>query len=141
MAEEQQLSTQEILGAYQGMMQECRQLTAKIGELSLDRDEHKLVLDTMNKLEPERRAFRLVGGVLVTRTVGDVLPQISQNYEGILKIVQTLNEQLAVKDAERKAYKEKHGIMTQEEKEQILKKQARDAQQAGQHQKLVGGAR
>jgi hypothetical protein len=34
-----------------------------------------------------------------------------------------LDESLKTKDAERKAYKEKHGIMTQEEREAIMKKQ------------------
>ncbi len=52
-------------------------------QLTLERDEHKLVVDTLSKLESERKAFRLVGGVLVERTVGDVLPAVSQNYEGV----------------------------------------------------------
>ncbi len=51
--------------------------------MTLERDEHKLVVDTLSKLESERKAFRLVGGVLVERTVGDVLPAVSQNYEGV----------------------------------------------------------
>lgn len=35
-----------------------------------------------------------------------------------------LDESLKTKDAERKAYKEKHGIMTQEEREAMMKRQA-----------------
>jgi hypothetical protein len=35
-----------------------------------------------------------------------------------------LDESLKTKDAQRKAYKEKHGIMTQEERENMMKKQA-----------------
>lgn len=72
-----------ILSTYKNMVSECQQLAAKISELTLERDEHKLVLDQLVKLEPERKAFRLVGGVLVERTVGEVLPPISQNYEGV----------------------------------------------------------
>lgn len=57
----------------------------------MERDEHKLVVDTLSKLESERKAFRLVGGVLVERTVGDVLPAVSQNYEGVrLNVVDLL---------------------------------------------------
>jgi hypothetical protein len=52
-------------------------------QLTLERDEHKLVVETMSKLESERKAFRLVGGVLVERTVGEILPAVSQNYEGV----------------------------------------------------------
>ena len=134
------MSTQEILGHYQGMMQECRQLASKISELNLEKDEHRLVLDTMNKLDGGRTAYRLVGGVLVARTVGDVLPQISQTYEGIVQILAQLDSTLKNKDAERKAYKEQHGIMTQEEKEAILKRQAREqeSQQRGGARQLVG---
>lgn len=49
----------------------------------MERDEHKLVVDTLSKLESERKAFRLVGGILVERTVGEVLPIVNQNYEGV----------------------------------------------------------
>jgi len=34
-----------------------------------------------------------------------------------------LDESLKSKDGERKAYKEKHGIMTQEEREAVMKRQ------------------
>lgn len=51
--------------------------------MSVERDEHKLVVDTLSKLENERKAFRLIGGILVERTVGEVLPAVSQNYEGV----------------------------------------------------------
>jgi len=122
---DEQLSTQEILGQYQGMTSECRSIMSKIGELNLEKDEHRLVIDTMNKLSSDRRAYRLVGGILVARTVGEVLPQIAQNYEGITQILEKLNDTLKNKDAERKAYKEKHGIMTQEEKQAFLKRQER----------------
>lgn len=52
-------------------------------QLNYERDEHKLVVDILGKLESERKAFRLVGSVLVERTVGDVLPTVSQNFEGV----------------------------------------------------------
>lgn len=41
------------------------------------------MVETLSKLESERRAFRMVGGILVERTVGDVLPTVAQNYEGV----------------------------------------------------------
>jgi len=123
MAEEVQLNAQEILGTYQTMSTDCRNIVAKISELTLEKDEHRLVLDTMTKLEPDRRAYRLVGGILVARTVNEVLPQITANFEGIVQILEKLNDQLKMKDAERKAWKEKYNIMTQEEKENILKRQ------------------
>ena len=65
------------------MNAECQQINAKISELCLERDEHKLVVETLIKLESERRAFRLIGGVLVERTVGEILPLVSQHFDGV----------------------------------------------------------
>jgi prefoldin subunit 2 len=72
-----------ILSTYKSMVAECQQLSSKVAELTLERDEHKLVLEQLTKLEGDRKAFRLIGGVLVERTVADVLPPIQQNYEGV----------------------------------------------------------
>lgn len=76
-------NSQNILNAYKAMTSECQTIASKITELSSERDEHKLVVDTLTKLESGRKAFRLVGGVLVERTVGEVLPAVSQNFEGV----------------------------------------------------------
>jgi prefoldin subunit 2 len=72
-----------ILGTYKRMAAECQQIAAKIQELNMERDEHCIVVDTLTKLEPERKAFRLIGGVLVERTVVEVLPAVQQLYEGV----------------------------------------------------------
>ena len=129
--EEKEPSTQEILGTYQNLMAECRNIATKIGELNLEKDEHRLVIDTMSKLDSARTAYRLVGGVLVERTTGEILPAIQQQYDGISTLLEKLDETLKTKEAERKAYKEKYGIMTQEEKENLLKRQARESQNGG----------
>ena len=74
---------QVILQHYKDQTSQCQTLANKITELQMERDEHKLVIDTLSKLEPERKAFRLVGGVLVERTVEEVLPAVTQNYDGV----------------------------------------------------------
>jgi prefoldin subunit 2 len=117
-----------ILGTYRRMTSECQQLTAKIGELNLEKDEYKLVMDTLEKLEDERKAYQLIGGILAESKVSEVKPTVSKNFEGITVLLEKLNENLTQKDTERKAYKEKHGIMTQEEKEQEMKRKAREAE-------------
>lgn len=104
-ADSMELTTQEILGTYQNMTADCRNIAAKINELNLDKDEHRLVLDTISKLDSGRRAYRLLGGALVERTVGDITPQIAQNLEGISQILERLDDNLKAKDAERKAFK------------------------------------
>ncbi len=44
----------------------------------------RLVIDAVSGLDGSRRCYRLVGGVLVERTVGEVLPAVKKNLEGVL---------------------------------------------------------
>ncbi len=46
----------------------------------------RLVIDTLteaSKEDPNRKCFRLIGGVLVERTVKEVLPALQTNLEGV----------------------------------------------------------
>ena len=44
------------------------------------------MLETLTPLEGERRCFRLVGGVLVERTVGEVAPAVTRNREALEEV-------------------------------------------------------
>ena len=44
---------------------------------------YRLVEETMQPLDSDRRAFRMVGGVLVERTVGEVLPVVIDNRKKV----------------------------------------------------------
>ncbi len=48
-------------------------------------------------MDAGRRCFRLVGGVLVERTVGEVLPAVERNQAGLQDIVQRITEQREAK--------------------------------------------
>ena len=80
---EEPKSQEEIIRRYQAMTAECAKLVEKVTELEVDRNEHRLVAETLGPLDPNRRAFRLVGGVLVQRTVGEVLPSVRTNQENV----------------------------------------------------------
>lgn len=43
----------------------------------------RLVAESIKPLEPARKCFQLIGGVLVERTVGDVLPIVEHNRESV----------------------------------------------------------
>jgi prefoldin subunit 2 len=48
--------------------------------------EPRLVIDTLKDVhakEPDRKCFRLVGGILVERTVNEVLPALELNRENV----------------------------------------------------------
>ena len=59
------------------------ELINKINELQQEAKEHQLVLDAFKTVEPERRCFRLVGGVLVERTVKDIKPSLEDNLVNV----------------------------------------------------------
>ena len=44
------------------------------------------MIETLKDVDEERRCFRLVGGVLVERTVKDVLPALVNNKEQVRAI-------------------------------------------------------
>ena len=83
--QQQQLLPQQVPPTvlYREIMQECQRLMTKIAELEVDRNEHQLVEETLKPLNPDRRAYRLVGDVLVERTVKEVLPSVTANRENV----------------------------------------------------------
>lgn len=50
----------------------------------------RLVLDTLSPLDSKRKCFRLINGVLVERTVEDVIPNLKTNAEGLKKVLEDL---------------------------------------------------
>eukprot|EP01006_Ploeotia_vitrea_P067686 TRINITY_DN98095_c0_g1_i1.p1 TRINITY_DN98095_c0_g1~~TRINITY_DN98095_c0_g1_i1.p1 ORF type:complete len:130 (+),score=7.25 TRINITY_DN98095_c0_g1_i1:127-516(+) len=121
MSKEDENNPDVIINTYKRMSTDCQAISSKISELQNEKDEHKLVIDLLGKLEPERKAFRLIGGVLTERTVGEVSPVVADNFEGIKKLIESLQTTLNTKDADRLKYKQKHGIMTQQEREITMK--------------------
>lgn len=53
----------------------------------------RLVLDNLTALPPERKCFRMINGVLVERTVKEVLPALRTNSEGLKKVLDELLRQ------------------------------------------------
>merc|ERR1712130_535556 len=78
-----QLSKEEIVQHYQGLCQESRQMQQKRAELNQERGEHELVTKTLRKADSDRKCWRLIGGVLTERTVGQVLPAVETQVENI----------------------------------------------------------
>ncbi|KAK9768910.1 Cochaperone prefoldin complex subunit [Basidiobolus ranarum] len=103
-------SDQEIVAQFNGMKQELQAIAQKVGELEMETEEHKLVIDTISPLDPERKCFRLVGGVLVERTVKDVLPALQTNQDGIKKVIEQLLQSYKKKEEEFGAFQKKYNI-------------------------------
>jgi len=99
-----------VIQAFQQMRNEQRSMVNKIMELEHELAEHKTVLSTLKEVSPERKCFRVIGGVLVERTVGEVMPAVASNRDQLEKLIASLNETLVKKGKELTEYREKHDI-------------------------------
>ena len=68
------------------LLEERDQLTSAQIERQQDVAEHDLVIKTLEPLEAGRKCFRLVGEVLVERTVGEVLPAVKKNRDNLAAV-------------------------------------------------------
>lgn len=69
-------------------------IVQKINDLKHESKEHKLVLDYFKDLEPTRRCFQLVGGVLVEGTVASVEPMLTENCKRIESFIDNMESVL-----------------------------------------------
>ena len=72
-----------------------------------------LVLSTLQPLvksAPTRPCYRLIGGVLVERTVVDVVPALETNYTGIKEVLESLMKTYKGKEEEFGTFQREYGI-------------------------------
>ena len=109
------LNSEQVIGKYKQMQAECNQFVTKISELETERNEHDLVIKTLTPLNDDRKCLRLVGGVLVERTVGSVLPSVQANKDNLQNVLSNLEEILKSKQKSTVEWKVKYNIKTQDE--------------------------
>jgi chaperonin cofactor prefoldin len=66
---------------------------------------NRLVLETLEPLSADRKCFRMINGVLVERTVKDVVPALKTNSEGLKKVLEDLVKQYNAKQTEMEKWK------------------------------------
>lgn len=76
----------QIIDTYQKLNQELQMLAAKLNDLDIKAQEHQLVHNALEPLDKNRKCFRLVGGVLVERTVSEVLPVLNMNGSQLAQV-------------------------------------------------------
>ncbi|CAK1555052.1 unnamed protein product [Leptosia nina] len=123
-------SNEEVFAGFQSLRNEQRQLANKISELEMDLNEHKIVIETLHAVEPKRKCFRMIGGVLLERTVAEILPELETNKERLPSAIQALNEQLARKGQEINDYIEKHDIRVQRGAQHSAEEPSQDSSSA-----------
>ena len=65
----------------------------------------RLVLETLTPLPGDRKCFRMINGVLVERTVSEVLPALQTNAEGLKKVLEDLVKQYRTKQEDMDKWK------------------------------------
>ena len=66
---------------------------------------YRLVIETLSTLPPTRQCHRLINGVLIERTVEDVLPALKTNSEGLKQVLDELLKQYKTKQDEMEKWK------------------------------------
>ncbi|CAF1083493.1 unnamed protein product [Rotaria sp. Silwood1] len=106
-AEEQQ----KIVSGFQGLRDEQTQLVQKTQDLEMDLKEHDLVLSTLSTItDKQRRCYRMIGGVLIEHTVGEVVPALQANREQINNVIESFKQKTEEKAKELTTYKQKYDI-------------------------------
>ena len=59
----------------------------------------RIVLETLKGVDPDRKCFRMVGGVLVERTVKEVVPALEHNFEQVRLMMHYAAEKIHSKKA------------------------------------------
>ncbi|KAF9602293.1 hypothetical protein IFM89_026410 [Coptis chinensis] len=104
------VNEQAVANLYGTMRSEISQLHTKITELEMEVSEHSLVVGAIQPLDPSRRCYRMIGGVLVERTIKEVLPAVQRNKAGLEEVISRLNEALERKKKEMVDFEAKYKI-------------------------------
>ncbi|RMX99292.1 hypothetical protein D0867_12151 [Hortaea werneckii] len=101
---------QELQVQYSNYKDTLQAIAQKIGDVEQEGEEHKLVLETLTPLPGDRKCFRMINGVLVERTVNEVLPALQTNAEGLKKVLEDLVKQYRTKQEDMDKWKKKNNI-------------------------------
>lgn len=103
-------SEQAVLNMYESMRSEISQIYSNITDLEMQVSEHSLVINAIQPLDQSRKCFRMIGGVLVERTIREVLPAVNRNKEGLEEVVRKLYETLEKKKRDLSEFEAKYKI-------------------------------
>lgn len=104
------LTEEQIVNQYNRMRQEQSAIMSRIAELENESHEHDLVATELRPLNKDRCCHRLVGGALVERTVGEVLPDIEENLAAIREALTALNKGLMEKEKQMDEFMTKYKL-------------------------------
>ncbi|KAL9648318.1 hypothetical protein ABK040_012545 [Willaertia magna] len=100
----------QVVEYFQKLQQEYNAMAQNLARIELEIRDHTSVLAALSELNEDRKCYRLVGGVLVERTVKEVIPAVSTNKENLELTEEKLKKDLEDKEMEIAAFKTKYKI-------------------------------
>lgn len=98
----------------QELKSKASQIHQKLQELYGDLNEHRRVISTLKEIEGTRSCFRMVGEVLVERTVEDVLPELEDTVSKLEDTVKGLEKDKTECDENSEQLLKAHGPLLEE---------------------------
>jgi prefoldin subunit 2 len=126
---DKQQREQEIVEGYKRLLDEREAIAAMILERQGDFEEHALVLKNLKGSRQDKKAWRLVGDVLVERTVESITPEIERNRDNLKGVIENAKQQMEAKSKQIKEYEVKFGIKIKGRDDISSKKEDAKAQQ------------
>ena len=77
------LNDQQVIQIFQQKQEDLTAIIRRIADIEGEKTEHEYVLKTLNALEGSRRCYRMVGGILVERTVAETAPAVREHMDGL----------------------------------------------------------
>ena len=90
----------EVAKRYNILHQETNALVSRLMEVEDERKENQLVLESISKLEDDRKCWRLVNGVMFEKTKAEVVPEIEGMIKNLMVVAKQLNDGLHQKKQE-----------------------------------------
>ncbi|VFQ85303.1 unnamed protein product [Cuscuta campestris] len=118
------INEQMVANIYGSLRSEMNQIYSEITKVEMEASEHTLVMNAIQPLDPSRRCYRLIGGVLVERTVKDVLPAVQRNKQGLDEVLARLNEILEKKKKEISEFEAKYKIRIRKGESEVAEEES-----------------
>ena len=99
-----------LINQLQTMRSECNEVAEKISSLEQERDDHEMVASILAGFAPSRRCYRSVGGILMERTVGHVVPEIRNETGMLTRALGDLSKGLVERQRAMEAFQAEHSI-------------------------------
>lgn len=100
------------------LIEERETLANSVIDREQEAEEHSLVIKNLEQQDGSKKAWRLIGEVLVERTVDEVLPELKKQKDNLLAVADGLKRQLESKQKEVLDFQDKYKIRIKDSKEE-----------------------